>query len=584
MADCGAAGTTLDRAARAVLGPDQSASKHLGNLFHAGMATQGPQTGMPMAAPDHLVMPNHNHNHTGPRIMANNSAPMMSAAQAQAASMHHPSMGAIWNAPQQQQQQPHAAGPMMMSHHPAMQQQQQQPHYMQQQMFQQQQQQHQMMMMQQQQQQQQQQHQMMMMQQQQQQQAMQQAEHAAMATKSAAAKSVAEKAQQHQQENNIENWHDGLEDHIADELKRSIDDDAATLGHEGIVNGASIEELASAWAQAEAEYDEHADDQEDFSNLWQGEMPQVTLQPYEFIHKQEQQSPPEMLDWMSKGLQQFQEGNLKQAIYSFEMELQHKNPDNAAAWRMLGRCHAENDQDPEAIKCLEAAVDRDPYSPESLLALGVSYVNELNHEKALENLKGWFTHNPKYAGMDLPDDIYGAVAANTAAGTSESAFEEVKRLLLSALDFDSTDAGEVYEALGVIYNVNKDYDAAAGSFRKALENRPDDYQLWNKLGATLANGSRSEEALPAYHKALQIKPKYARAWLNMAISHSNLQDHSEAARCYLQTLSLNPAAAHCWTYLRMALSSSEQWDLLPLVFSQDLSAFREHYDFVMHDS
>ena len=68
----------------------------------------------------------------------------------------------------------------------------------------------------------------------------------------------------------------------------------------------------------------------------------------------------------------------------------------------------------------------------------------------------------------------------------------------------------------------------------------------------------------------------------MAISHSNLQDHDAAARCYLQTLSLNPDAGHCWTYLRMALSSSERWDLLPLVFSRDLEAFKEHFDFVTY--
>ena len=181
--------------------------------------------------------------------------------------------------------------------------------------------------------------------------------------------------------------------------------------------------------------------------------------------------------------------------------------------------------------------------------------------------------------MELPADIYSA-ASNT---QKESAFEDVKQLLLSALEFDATDAVDVHEALGVIYNVNKDYDAAADSFRKALQVRPDDYQLWNKLGATLANGSMSDEALPAYHKALQVKPKYARAWLNMAISHSNLQDHDEAARCYLQTLSLNPGATHCWTYLRMALSCSERWDLLPLVFSQDLAGFKEHFDFVLYE-
>ena len=34
-------------------------------------------------------------------------------------------------------------------------------------------------------------------------------------------------------------------------------------------------------------------------------------------------------------------------------------------------------------------------------------------------------------------------------------------------------------------------------------------------GATLANGSRSEQAIPAYEKALSIKPKYARGRLNL---------------------------------------------------------------------
>ena len=422
----------------------------------------------------------------------------------------------------------------------------------------------------------------MMMQHQIQVMAAQQQQQQAQAKQMAAKPITAEPKTQAAHEHTIENWHEGLDDEAAE----LFDDD--NRGHEGIVRGTGIDELAAAWAEAEAEYEAEyknaqssymPEEDEDVGNLWTGEMPQEEVKPYEFTNK-EDEKPSEMKDWMEEGMQHFRNGQMKEAIKSFEMELQHNNPENSVAWRMLGRCYAESDQDAEAIKCLEAAVDRDPFSPESLLALGVSYVNELNHERALDNMKAWFTHNPKYAGMDVALEDY-VNEPNTAGEGGESAFEEVKRLLLRALEYDPTDAADVHEALGVIYNVNRDYDAAVRSFRKALESRPDDYQLWNKLGATLANGNQSDQALPAYHRALEIKPKYARAWLNMAISHSNLKDHHEAARCYLQTLSLNPDATHCWTYLRMALSCTERWDLLPLVFSQDLPAFKEHFDFIL---
>lgn len=368
----------------------------------------------------------------------------------------------------------------------------------------------------------------------------------------------------------MDNWHDGLD--MLEQWQREYEQ----MGHEGIVHPASIEELASAWQQAQDEWD---DTTPEVANLWSGG-DAVEATPYEFINKQQQQQTPttQPRDWMEQGMVAFRQGDLSKAVHAFEMELQHNNPDHATAWRMLGACHAENDMDALAIQCLEQAVERDPYSSEALLALGVSYVNELRHEKALEHLKAWITHNPTFAGLELPDDdVYGP-----AEHAEEGSFETVQRLLLEALHFAPEASSEVLEALGVVYNVSRDYDAAIDSFRRAVAARPDDYQLWNKLGATLANSNRSEEALPAYHKALQLKPKYARAWLNMAISHSNLQNYDEAARCYLQTLSLNPEAMHCWSYLRISLSQMERWDLIPLVAKQDIRAFQEHFDFVLY--
>ena len=431
-------------------------------------------------------------------------------------------------------------------------------------------------------------------------------------------------------EETLESWHDGLEDDFLQTINNyrtnqdDNDDDVKTVGnddeydddgvvgHEGYVEGAGIEELAAAWAEAEAEAEARAgyagsvdQDQTDGyeydptdmasaynndSNAYgefdtvQAELDgEITLAPYDFgeasaTHPDE--TTLQNTDFMAEGMKHFDAGNIPEAIRAFETELRHVDADNSDAWRMLGRCHAENDEDRKAIACLERAVDRDPYSVEALLALGTSYVNELDHARALRSLKAWATHNPMYAGMELPE--ISAEAAATVEERERQALNEAKKLLQTAMEFDPTQAADAMEALGVVCNVSREYDAAINYFRKAIEVRPDDYQLYNKLGATLANSNRSDEALPAYHKALQLKPRYARAWLNMAISHANLHNYEEAARCYLQTLSLNPSATHVWSYLRIALTCAERWDLLPLSASQNIAEFKKHFDFVQY--
>ncbi len=42
--------------------------------------------------------------------------------------------------------------------------------------------------------------------------------------------------------------------------------------------------------------------------------------------------------------------------------------------------------------------------------------------------------------------------------------------------------------------------------------------LWNRLGATLANGGHPEEAIDAYRRALELKPTFTRAIYNLGVS------------------------------------------------------------------
>lgn len=59
---------------------------------------------------------------------------------------------------------------------------------------------------------------------------------------------------------------------------------------------------------------------------------------------------------------------------------------DANAWRLLGAAHAENDDDRQAIAAMLRALEAAPGSPDVLLALGVSHVNELHEGEAVDYL------------------------------------------------------------------------------------------------------------------------------------------------------------------------------------------------------
>jgi len=634
MADCGATGSTLDRSAARLIsstigggsnGGGQNATRagnaiasFIGNVAHTNKSNMPQRSFMPLMAPASLAQPQPQQRQPIVSMSNQGQTVHLPANAAAAAGNYHPSLDQAWNQPRHEIMLPQQINHGPMGHQPMQMQMQSNPQMMQMNMM------HQQMAMMQMAQHQQ--HQQQQQQQQQQQlvmnankEAISQQQHQNQHEQLSEGMGIMDNTNinnpQQQQESNDE-WHQNLEEEFQGYLntyKNERQQDAAStneftdnadVGHEGFVEGANIERLAAAWEEAEREFstDDYAnlasasasgyDQQQEYASLVHSHEHYEFSQGSEF-HGQRQDlgqgqgqipnmsNENKFIDLMSEGMKHFQEGNMSDAILCFESELRNVDGDNADAWMMLGKCHAENDEDRKAIVCLENAVDRDPYSSEALLALGVSYVNELDHQRALRHLYNWVTHNPSYAGLEMPFTSEGDLYA----GGKEGALVKLKKLLNQAKAYDEANGNlessvHALETLGVVCNVTHEYDEAVECFRAAARVRPNDYQLWNKLGATLANSNRSIEAQEAYQNALSIKPKYTRSWLNMAIAHSNLQNFDEATRCYLQTLSLNPGAVHVWSYLRIALTCSERWDLLPLAASQDLDAFQQHFEFV----
>eukprot|EP01127_Copromyxa_protea_P020626 TRINITY_DN691_c1_g2_i2.p1 TRINITY_DN691_c1_g2~~TRINITY_DN691_c1_g2_i2.p1 ORF type:complete len:470 (+),score=127.59 TRINITY_DN691_c1_g2_i2:453-1862(+) len=263
-------------------------------------------------------------------------------------------------------------------------------------------------------------------------------------------------------------------------------------------------------------------------------------------------------DAMIKGLDMFDQGNLPGAILALEAAVQGDKT-NATAWVRLGQAQAENDQDKQAISALEQAVALDRSNSEALISLAVSHTNECQAEKTSETLMQWLAQNPKY------EDLAARPIQQDAATRSHE------------VDPD------VHVGLGLLYNTTWDYDKALECFKAALTVRPDDYALWNKFGATLANSLHGKEhaevAIDAYWRALEKKPTYTRARSNLGISYMATNNYVESAKCFLGALSINKESEHLWDLLRASFQLMHRRDLVEKCGMGDVEAFRSEFNF-----
>jgi peroxin-5 len=165
----------------------------------------------------------------------------------------------------------------------------------------------------------------------------------------------------------------------------------------------------------------------------------------------------------------------------------------------------------------------------------VSYTNEGKEFQAYTTLERWMgVKYPEITIRAIPTDIH-----QSAHSRVTDLFLQAARSAPSGQEMDP----DVQVGLGVLFYSNGDYDKAEDCFNSALKSRPKDHLLWNRLGATLANSGRSEDAIEAYHKALGLKPTFVRARYNLGISCFNIGCYKEATEHLLGALSMHQNAA-----------------------------------------
>ncbi|KAH6637898.1 hypothetical protein C7974DRAFT_332626 [Boeremia exigua] len=237
-------------------------------------------------------------------------------------------------------------------------------------------------------------------------------------------------------------------------------------------------------------------------------------------------------------------GNLSLAALAFEAAVQ-KDPNHIAAWVKLGESQAQNEKETPAIRSLEHALKQDPNNLEALMGLAVSYTNEGYESTAYRTLERWLaTKYPSLMKEPLSSD------AEMGFTDRHLLHEKVTNLYIQAAQLSPTGEQmdpDVQVGLGVLFYGVEEYDKAVDCFGAALASTESGvsnsssqvHLLWNRLGATLANSGRSEEAIDAYSRALALRPNFVRARYNLGVSCINIGCFTEAAQHLLGALAMH---------------------------------------------
>lgn len=298
----------------------------------------------------------------------------------------------------------------------------------------------------------------------------------------------------------------------------------------------------------------------------------------------------------AEGLKRLEQGDIPSAALLFEAAVQ-KEPENALAWRYLGTTQAQNEKDMSAIRALKNCLNLDKTDQNARLAIAVSLANETQQHQACKYLLEWLMNHEKYKRINANLEEFHQLDSELSDdpfymnSIADKHYYYVKDKFVAAARMSPNNPDpDVQNSLGVLFNMRGEYEKAVDCFKAALSVRSDDSLLWNRLGATLANGCKSDEAVIAYRRALEISPGFLRSRYNLAISLVHLNLYDEAAKQLVQILNMQAAgkgskntqirtrsitSTSIWNTLRTVATLLNQPKLYPIIDGRDLGKCNE---------
>lgn len=213
----------------------------------------------------------------------------------------------------------------------------------------------------------------------------------------------------------------------------------------------------------------------------------------------------------------------------------------------LGVVHLSDRNLTEALKELTTAVETYPEDPSYHNALGLAYFYKGMNREAVASIK---------RAVDLDPDFSEARNNLAAVYIDEGRWDDAIAQAGAALEniFYSTPELALYN-MGVAWYNKGDYEKAAESFSRAVNEQPAYAKGFRFLGMTYDRMGRPGDAAEAYRRAVRVQPGYVDAHFRLGLALVKLDDKEGALRAFNRVVEIAPES-------EMARSAREYIDLI----------------------
>jgi len=130
-------------------------------------------------------------------------------------------------------------------------------------------------------------------------------------------------------------------------------------------------------------------------------------------------------------------------------------------------------------------------------------------------------------------DIF--MARKSYADAADYYYRALKKPSLSAHD-----AAVIWNKIGIVYQQEQSFNAAANAYKKAIRMRADFPEPWNNLGTNYYMGDKFKKAIKYYLRAVKLNPNSASFHMNLGTGYYRLRKYKEAGDEYDAALTLDP--------------------------------------------